>query len=291
VRAAEGRVPFRGYTTWYRVVGDEDAPGKLPLLCLHGGPGAPHDYLEPLEALARTGRRVVFYDQLGCGNSDQPDDESLWTVETFVDEVDAVRGALQLEEVHVFGNSWGGMLALEYALTHPDGLQSLVVSSSPSSIPMWAEEANRLRSELPKHVQRVLDEADPESPEYHDAELEFYRRHVCRVDPWPDCVQRTFDRLAAPVYNHMQGPNEFVITGTLKHWDITSRLPEIDVPTLVTSGRYDECTPRIAETVQRWIPGAEWVVFAQSSHLAFVEEPKRYLAVLDAFLARVEAWT
>jgi proline-specific peptidase len=292
--AVEGMIPFQGHQTWYRIVGDGQKPGKLPLLCLHGGPGACHDYLESLEEFSETGRRVVFYDQVGCGKSSRTD-ESMWNVETFVDEVDTVRNALGLGETHVFGSSWGGMLAMEYALTRPQGVASLVISSAPASIPLWAREANRLRSELPEDVQRVLDEHEDagtiDSPNYEAASMEFYRRHVCRLDPWPDGLVRTFTQLAENpgVYLYMQGPNEFVITGTFKDWDITGRLPEIDVPTLITSGRYDECTPMQAEIVHSGIRGSEWVVFEESSHMQFAEEPDRYREVLDDFLARVEA--
>jgi L-proline amide hydrolase len=293
VYETEGRIPFHGHETWYRTVG-ETAAGRLPLLCLHGGPGAPHDYLTPLAGLAETGRQVVFYDQIGCGNSAGPaGDPSLWTVELFRDEVGAVRDALGLAETHLFGSSWGGMLAMEYALTRPPGLASLVLASSPASIPLWAEETGRLRSELPADVRRVLDDHEAagttDSPEYLEATTAFYRRHVCRTDPWPDYVQRTLDRLFEEVYLTMQGPNEFVITGTLSDWDVTDRLPEIDVPTLVTSGRYDEATPRIAQAVHEGIPGSEWALFEQSSHMAFVEETDRYLEVLDDFLGRVES--
>ena len=294
MNATEGTIPFRGHETWYRIVGDGEAPGKLPLLCLHGGPGACHDYLEALERVAETGRRAIFYDQIGCGKSSRTD-ESLWNVETFVDEVGAVRDALGLDRTHLFGSSWGGMLAMEYALTKPSGVASLVLSSSPASIPLWAEEVNRLRSELPDDVQRTLDHHEAagttDSPEYEAATLEFYGRHVCRLDPWPAGVLRTFAQLQENpgVYLHMQGPNEFVITGTFKDWDISARLGEIDVPTLVTSGRHDEFTPRQAEVVHEGIPGSEWVVFEDSSHMQFVEEPDRYLEVLDDFLTRVEA--
>jgi len=290
----EGRIAFGGGQTWYEVVGDGEEPGKLALLCLHGGPGAPHDYLEPLGALADTGRRVVFYDQIGCGKSWLEADPSKWTVELFVEEVGAVRDALGLDRLHLFGSSWGGMLAMEYALTRPPGLASLVLSSSPASIPVWADEANRLRSELPADVQRALDEYEAagtlDAPEYEEATMEFYRRHVCRVDPWPDCVRRTFSGLAEhpDVYLTMQGPNEFVITGTLKDWDITDRLGEITVPTLITAGRHDEFTPRQAEALHRGIPRSELVTFEDSSHMQFVEEPERYHEVVAGFLGRVE---
>jgi proline-specific peptidase len=290
----EGRVPFAFGETWYRIVGDREAPGRLPLVCLHGGPGALHDYLEPLGALADTGRRVVFYDQIGCGRSWVEADPSAWTIELFVDELRNLREALELDRIHLFGSSWGGMLAMEYALTRPPGLASLILSSSPASIPVWAEEANRLRRELPADVQRVLDEHEAagtiDSAEYGTATMEFYRRHVCRLDPWPDYVRRTFAGLEEhpEVYLTMQGPNEFVITGMLRDWDISDRLGEIHVPTLITAGTYDEFTPRQAEALQRGIPGAELVTFANSSHMQFAEEPERYREVVSAFLDRVE---
>jgi len=290
----EGFVSFRGYQVWYRVVGDDEAPGKLPLLCLHGGPGAPHDYLEPLETLAATGRRVIFYDQLGAGNSDHPHNRSLWTVPLFVEELGVVRQALGLERVHLLGQSWGGMLGMEYALTQPAGLASLIVADSPASMPQWVAEANRLRAELPSAVQATLLEHEAagttDAPAYQEAMLEFYRRHVCRLDPWPDCLNRTFEKLSQDpeVYNTMNGPSEFHVIGVIKDWDIVNRLGEIRVPTLVISGRYDEATPLIAETVHRGIPRSEWVVFENSSHTPHLEETERYLDVVTRFLDRHE---
>jgi proline-specific peptidase len=286
----EGRIPYAGGETWYRIVGDGEEPGKLPLLALHGGPGALHDYIEPVGALASTGRRVIFYDQIGCGRSWVEKPPEFWTVELFVHEVQAVRDGLGLERVHLFGSSWGGMLAMEYALTQPAGLASLVLSSSPASIPLWAEETSRLVSELPEETRRVLEEGDPASPEYAAAQEEFYRRHVCRLEPRHDGYLRTIAGVAEhpDVYHHMQGPNEFVITGTLKDWDITARLPEILVPTLITAGRHDEFTSRQAQVVRDGIAGSELVVFEESSHMQFAEEPERFRAVVGAFLDRFE---
>ena len=193
--------------------------------------------------LAATGRRVVFYDQIGCGKSWVEKPADFWTVELFVAEVQAVRDALGLDRIHLFGSSWGGMLAMEYALTQPAGLASLVLSSSPPSIPVWDEETGRLRRELPAEVQAVLDEHEAagtlDSPEYEAAAMEFYKRHVCRRRPVARLrPSARFTGLAEhpDVYLTMQGPNEFVITGTLKDWDITGRLGEIDVPTLITAG-------------------------------------------------------
>jgi proline-specific peptidase len=287
----EGFFPFRGYKVWYRSVG-VDQPGRLPVLCLHGGPGAPHDYMEPLAALTRTGRRVLFYDQIGCGKSDQPSDPSLWKVPLFVEELGVLRRELGLARVHILGQSWGGMLAMEYALTQPAGLASIIVSNSPASMVQWVDEANRLRTELPAGVQQALlrheQGGTTDSPEYQDAVMVFYRRHLCRLQPWPDCLQRSFSRLRQEVYLTMNGPSEFHVTGNLKTWDITRRLGEIRVPTLVLSGRYDEATPAIAATIQRGIPGAEAVLFEQSSHLPHLEEPDTYLAAVERFLERVE---
>ena len=272
----EGRLPFRAFQTWYRVVGDGEEPGRLPVLALHGGPGSSHDPLESLGALTGQGRRVVFYDQLGSGDSSTPDDPSLWTVETFLDQLSSVREGLGLEQLHLFGSSWGGMLALEYALTGPAGLASLVLNSTPTSAPRWAEETRRLHAELPPG----LDE--------NAAEKEFWRRHICRVVPEPEALGRSRAKFGKQVYETMWGPNEFTVTGTLKDWDVIGRLGEIEVPTLITSGRYDECTPALVEPLRNGIPDAEWVLFEESSHTALLEETDRYLGVVGAFLDRVE---
>jgi proline-specific peptidase len=272
----EGRLPFRGFETWYRVVGDAEQPGRLPLLCLHGGPGGSHYALQPLEELARAGRRVVFYDQLGGGESDRPDDSSLWTVELFLDELRTVRKALGLERLHLFGSSWGGMLALEYALIQPDGLASLVLNSSPTSAPRWAEEAKRLYEALPTGLSEK------------DAEAEFWRRHICRLDPEPETVAKGKSMANKQVYETMWGPTEFNVTGTLKDWDVIDRLGEIGVPTLVTSGRHDECTPALVEPLVEGVAEAEWVLFEESSHMPYQEERERYLSVVGDFLARSE---
>lgn len=291
----EGRIPFKGYSTWYRIVGEREEAGKLPLLALHGGPGAAHDYLESLDAMAVTGRRVIYYDQLGCANSSIPEKRpDLWTVRLYVEEIDVVRQALGLERIHLLGQSWGGMLAMEYMLTQPKGIASLTIASSPASMIQWVAEANRLRKLLPPEVQATLDKHEREGttkhPDYVAATQVFYDRHLCRVVPNPEYMTRSFDKLAAnpEVYNTMNGPNEFHVVGTLKNWDIIDRLPEIKAPTLVTSGKYDEATPLIAGTVYTGIPGARWTLFDNSAHCAHAEEPERYMAVLKAWLAENE---
>jgi proline-specific peptidase len=293
---SEGFVSFGGFRSWYRVVGDlaQPEPAKFPLLVLHGGPGGPSDYLEPLEKLSDSGHPIIFYDQLGCGNSDQPNDPSLWSVELFLEELATVRQELRLDHIHLLGHSWGGMLAMEYTLTKPVGLASLILASSPASIPQWIAEANRLREELPQEVEQTLrhheEAGTTDEPAYEEAMQVFYQRHVCRLDPWPEPWKRALDKLMAnpEVYNTMFGPSEFHATGTLKEWDISDRLGEIELPTLVTSGRHDEATPAIAETVHRGIAGSEWVIFENSSHMAHLEEEDEYRRVVEDFMRRVE---
>jgi proline-specific peptidase len=290
VREKEGYVPVDGYRVWYRSVGGGEGE-HTPLLILHGGPGVPHDYLENLEALASDTQRVIFYDQLGCGRSDQPTDTSLWRVERFVEELATVRRELGLDRVHMLGQSWGGMLAIEYALTQPQGLVSLILSNTTSSIPLWVAEANRLRSELPPEVNDTLSRHEAtgttDDQEYQDAMQVFYDRHVVRVKPMPEYVQRALANTGF-VYAYMNGPSEFHVIGVIKDWDRTDRLSEIHVPTLILSGRYDEATPAINTILHKGIVGSEWILFENSSHLSHVEEPGLYMQTVRAFLDRVE---
>lgn len=287
----EGFVSVDGFRVWYRSLGGGSDQERIPLLILHGGPGAPHDYLENLQAMASQTQKVIFYDQLGCGRSDHPDDPSLCQVSRFADEVGTVRRELGLERVHILGQSWGGMLAIEYALRQPQGLVSLILSNTTSSIPMWVAEANRLRAELPPEINATLLRHEMEGtttdPEYSKAMKVFYVKHVCRVSPMPEFVQRTFDNMGF-VYNYMNGPSEFHVIGVIKDWDRTDRLPEIHVPTLILSGRYDESTPMINEVLHRGIANSEWVIFENSSHLSHVEEPELYMQTVRAFLDQVE---
>jgi L-proline amide hydrolase len=280
-----------GLTTWYEIVGDGASP---PAIVCHGGPGGTHDYVE---AIAGLDRPCVLYDQVGNGRSSRRPDagDAFWTVELFLRELDALVAELGVDAYHVVGQSWGGMLAMEHALRHPAGLRSIVVADSPASIPLWVEEANRLRRDLPAEVQDTLsrhEEAETtDSPEYQQAMLAFYTRHVCRLPEWPEAVQRTFAAIEADptVYGSMNGPSEFHVIGSLRDWDITDRLGEIAVPALLVSGRYDEATPRIVEEIHRRIPGSRWELFEESSHMPHVEEPERFLRVVDAFLREVDS--
>lgn len=289
VVSKEGRIAVPGGSVWYRTVGE----GGIPLLCLHGGPGFPHDYLDTMEDLAER-RMVVFYDQLGCGRSDRPEDPSLWTMERSIRELEAVRDALGLDTIHLFGNSWGGWLAIQYTLDKQPILQSLILSSSPPSVPRWIRDCSELRSQLPTNVQAVL--ADHEArqvfdcPEYTAALMVFYKRHLCRLDRWPDGVERALGvGFGVRPYRTMWGPSEFgPVLGNLSGWDVTERLTEINVPTLITGGRYDEARPEHLQVMHELIPGSEIAIFEQSSHMAFVEERGPYMAAVNDFLVRVE---
>ena len=290
IREQEGFVPVDGYRVWYRSIGGSDQE-RVPLLILHGGPGAPHGYLENLEAMASDNQRVIFYDQLGCGRSDHPDDPLLCQVSRFADEVGIIRQELGLKRVHILGQSWGGMLAIEYALRQPPGLVSLILANTTSSIPLWVTEANRLRAELPPEINATLLRHEvtgtTSDPEYIEAMDVFYAMHVCRIRPMPEFVQRAFDKIGF-VYNYMNGPSEFHVIGVIKDWDRTDRLSEIHIPTLILSGRYDKSTPLINEVLHRGIAGSEWIIFENSSHLSHVEEPELYMHTVQAFLDRVE---
>jgi proline-specific peptidase len=280
----EGFISFQSYKVWYlQVEPTQPEPGKLPLLCLHGGPGVPHDYLRPLEALASTGRPVIFYDQLGSGNSEKASDSSIYSVDFFKEELVAVRHALKLEEIHLFGQSWGGCLALEHALTQPTGLKSLILADTPCNIRQFIEAAYGLMKDLPDDVQQTIREHEAagttQDEAYKQAMQVFNHNYLCRLDPWPDCLQQAYAKAG----------QDFRGAGKIIDWDITNRLGEIQVPTLLVSGRYDEVTPACVETVHQGIVGSEWVLFEQSSHMPHLEETERFMQVLNKFLSRVEA--
>lgn len=286
--AEEGFVRVEGGWVAFRRI-----PGGAgtPLLVLHGGPGMARDYLEPLERLA-TDRPVIFYDQLGCGRSDRPGDASLWRVERFVDEVARIREALRLDRVMLLGHSWGGCLAATYALTDPPGLVGLVLASPLLSTERWLEDAAALRSELSEEVRDVLDRHEAagatDCPEYVSAAVAFYKRHLCRLEPWPEPLERTWSNMGLDVYVAMWGPTEFHATGSLRGYDLTPDLSRIAVPTLLTCGRYDEARPATVAAFRDLIPGASIAVFEESSHTPHLEEPERFLDVVGRFLRDVD---
>ncbi len=291
--SVEGVIDFRGWQTWYRVTGELATSTKTPLVVLHGGPGVPHDYTLRIAGIAAQGRAVVHYDQLGCGRSTHLPDKGadFWDVQLFLDELDNLLAGLGIADSYaLLGQSWGGMLAAEHAVRSPAGLQALVIANSPASMELWLSEANRLRELLPADVQATLlrheQAGTTTSEEYRAAEQVFYDRHVCRVVPNPPEVVASFAALEEDptVYHTMNGPSEFHVIGTMKHWSVIDQLHHIAAPTLLINGAHDEATPACVQPFADKIPGAVWEVFADSSHLPHVEEEERYLEVVGAFL-------
>jgi L-proline amide hydrolase len=292
MKSVEGRARFGSYETWYRITGDLDAVRK-PVFILHGGPGAAHNYVDAYKLLARDGRAVIHYDQLGCGNSTLLPDKGadFWTPQLFVDELENLVDHLgQRSSFHVLGQSWGGMLAAEYGVRRPDGLKSLTIANSPASMALWSSEAMRQRSEMPQDIQDTLNKCEKlgayQDPEYQKATMWVYERHVCRVVPFPPEVTATFEQVARnpTVYNTMNGPNEFLVIGTLKDWNIIPELNKINVPTLIISGRHDEATPACVQPFGDNIAGSRWVVFEDSSHMPHVEEQQECMKTVGEFL-------
>lgn len=281
------RVPIGPHS----VVAYSFGSGPETVLCLNGGPGLPCDYLrEAHSCLIDKGFRVVAFDQLGTGAADRPDDASLWTIGRYVGETETVRKALGLGKVHLLGHSWGGWLAIEYALTHPEALKTLILEDTVADIPHLAGELERLRGALGSETVAMMLAHEAagtmDHPEYQAAITILNYRHVCRLADWPAPVKRSLGDWNMGPYVTMQGPNEFLYVGNLKDWDRTADLHRITVPTLITVGLHDELTPACALRMKLGIPQAELHVFPNSSHMPFYEEPAAYYPVLTSFLER-----
>lgn len=297
VDVVEGFAPFGTYETWYRVTGSLGS-SRLPLVVAHGGPGCTHDYVDSFKHIAELdGRAIIHYDQLGSGNSTHLPDKGadFWTIQLFLDQLDALLKHLGIADRYAYlGQSWGGMLGSEHAVLRPKGLKALIIANSPANMHTWVSEANRLRAELPPEVQATLLKHEAAGtitdPEYVAASRVFYMRHVCRLDPWPKEVSRTFELMDIDntVYINMNGPTEFHVIGTMKDWTIEDRLPLINVPTLLISGKYDEATPEVVRPFVEKVPGIRWVLFENSSHMPHVEEQAECLATVSTFLKSVD---
>lgn len=273
----------------HKVVAYSFGSGPETVLCLNGGPGLPCDYLRDAHScLIDQGYRVVAFDQLGTGASDRPTDPALWTITRYVAEVETVRQALGLGRVHLLGHSWGGWLAVEYALTHPEALQTVILEDTAADIPHLIGELERLRSALgPETVammQRHEAEGTLDHPVYQAAITILNHRHVCRLDHWPAPVKRSLDDWNMGPYGTIQGPNEFLYTGNLKDWNRLPDMHRITVPALITCGEHDELTPACALRMKLALPNARLHVFPNSSHMPFYEEPHAYYPVLLDFL-------
>jgi proline iminopeptidase len=284
-KTEEGFIEVPGGKIWYQIHG-ADKPG-IPLLVVHGGPGAPHDYLESIAELADE-RPVIFYDQLGCGNSERPMDKSLWTVERYVEELELLRAALKLERLHLLGQSWGTMLSVEYLYRKKaEGIQSLVLSAPYLNTKIWADDQRELIAGLDEHHQKAILESEASgnyaSEEYQNAMMAFYAKHLCRMDPWPESMLRTMEKMGLAVYEHMWGPSEFTVTGTLMDADVTPYLAELKLPVLYTCGEFDEATPKSTKYFHELTPDSQLHVFEGASHQHHIEQQKAYNALLRGF--------
>jgi len=280
-----------GFHVWTRQVGDS----PIKMLLLHGGPGFNHEYLECFEQyLPPEGVEIYFYDQLGSYYSDQPSDTSLWNTERFREEVEEVRQFLGLEQFYLLGQSWGGLLSIEYALKYQSHLKGLIISNMTASIPSYLKSINQLRNQLPKELvdtmKRYEAASDYDAPEYQALlDEHLYSKHIIRSKPMPNPVARAFEHVNASVYNTMQGPNEFVVTGTFKDWDRWADLHRIEVPTHLIVGRHDTMSVEDIEEMGRRIPNSSVTVCEQGSHLAMWDDTATYFSSILKFVRDVQA--
>ena len=288
--APEGFASVPGGRVFYKTMG---SGGRTPLLLLHGGPGGRSCGFSVLADLA-TDRRVIRYDQLGSGQSDRPADLNLWTTARFVDELDALRSALGLREVHILGHSWGGTLATEYLLTKgQQGVKSVILSSPLISTPRWLADARRLRSTLPQPVQSALSKCEavetadePSCQAANEVFEEHFVRGAKTLPAVPECEGISG---GDAVYRHMWGAAEFTATGVLRDYDRTARLGELKLPVLFLAGRHDEAVPETVADFQRRVPGAKMVVFEHSAHSTYRTETAEYVRIVRQFLEEAES--
>ncbi|GAA5263500.1 proline iminopeptidase-family hydrolase [Methanocalculus sp. MC3] len=282
----KGTISVPGGSVGYCIAGS-DKPG-CPLILIHGGPGGSCDAFEPFVALAQS-RPVIFYDQLGSYRSPAPVDDSLLSLERFADELHAVISALAPGRVHLLGHSFGAMLVAAYIERYgQEGVVSLTLAGPLISSPRWEADQRRLLAGMPPDVRAVIEMHEScevyDSPAYQEAMMAYYRRHLCRMDPWPDCLNRMFEYMAAPIYLAMWGPSEFTVRGSLREKDLTSVLPLLRLPVLFTCGEFDEATPLTVRDFCDLTDGAVMKIFAGASHMHFLEAEEEFMAVLSAFL-------
>jgi proline iminopeptidase len=289
--------PVGEFEVWTRTTGDTSG---LVVLVLHGGPGADHEgYLDLERPILDAGFGVVFYDQLGSTYSDQPDDTALWDIERFVDEVEQVRVALGLDsdQLVLYGQSWGGLLGIEYALAHHEHLKALVLSNMMSSIPAYNEYAERVLIPTidPDVVARIRDfetTGRTDDPAYEDLLIEhYYVHHVLRLPPeeWPPHVTRMFEHINHAIYDPMQGPSELGASGRLVEWDRSADLHRITVPTLVIGAQHDTMDPAHLRWMADQLPAGRYLHCPDGSHLALVDDHDVYVGGLVAFLEDLSA--
>jgi proline iminopeptidase len=285
-------IPVAGgkYKVWTKRMGS----GPVKVLLLHGGPGFPHDYLEAMESfLPQAGIEMYYYDQLGVGNSDVPDDPSLWTLPRYLTEVEEVRRGLGLDHFVLYGHSWGGILAMEYALHYQQHLRGLVISNMTAGTQAYLKRTAALKTQLlsPESLARfnALEAAKKyDDPDYTRIVMEeLYPKMICRLTPWPEPVTRAFRRANDKIYNQMQGKSEFEVTGNLKDWERWDRLHEIKVKTLTIGSTHDEMDPDDMRKMATLMANAQCVICPNGSHLDLWDDQAFYFQHLLGFLRSV----
>jgi len=278
------------YKVWTKRMGS----GPVKVLILHGGPGFPHDYLEAMESfLPQAGIEMYYYDQLGVGNSDVPDDAALWTLPRYVSEVEEVRQGLKLDNFVLYGQSWGGLLAIEYALNYQQHLRGLVISNMTAGIQSYLKRSEALKQKWLTKEQRARLDAleaakDYDNPAYAQiVEDTLYPKMICRLDPWPEPATRAFRLSNQKIYNQMQGKSELEVTGNLKGWERWDRLHEIRVKTLTMGAMYDEMDPDDMVKMAKMMPNATSAICPNGSHLALWDDQAVYFEHLLRFLRSV----
>jgi len=277
------------YKVWTKKIGS----GAVKVLLLHGGPGFTHDYLEAMESfLPQAGIEMYYYDQLGVGNSDVPDDPSLWNLARYTEEVEEVRRGLGLDNFVLFGHSWGGVLAMEYALKYQQHLRGLVISDMTAGTQAYLKRTASIKQQLPAETLTRLNaleaKQDYDNPEYEKIMMEdLYPKMICRIQPWPEPLTRAFRLANQKIYVQMQGKSEFLVTGNLKDWERWDRLHEIKVRTLTIGAQYDEMDPEDIKKMATLMPNATSAICPNGSHMCLWDDQEVYFQHLLGFLRTV----
>ncbi len=287
------QTPKGSFNVWTKRFGNNP---KIKILLLHGGPAMTHEYMECFETFfQREAFEFYEYDQLGSYYSDQPKDSTLWKTERFVEEVEQVRKAIGADEsnFYLLGNSWGGILAMEYALKYQKKLKGLLISNMVASAPeygKYAEEvlANQIKPEILKEIRLLESKKDFSNPKYMELLIpNFYHEHICRLKKWPDALNRSLKHANGAIYTQMQGPSEFGISGLLATWDIKYRLKEISVPTLMIGAKYDTMDPKAMEEQSKMVQNGSYLYCPNGSHLAMWDDQKIYMEGVISFIKKV----
>jgi proline iminopeptidase len=282
--------PIGSFKVWTKRFGNNP---RIKILLLHGGPSATHEYMECFESFfPKEGFEFYEYDQLGSYYSDQPKDSSLWTVERFVDEVDQVRKAIGADSsnFYILGNSWGGILGMEYTLKHQDKMKALIVANMVASAPEYGKYAAevlapQMDSKVLAEIRSIEAKKDFGNPRYMELLLpNFYNEHLCRLPVWPDPVNRSFKHMNSEIYTMMQGPSEFGIGGTLAAWDIKGRLKEIKIPTLMIGAKHDTMDPNAMEEQSKMVQKGQYLYCPNGSHLAMWDDQRVFMTGVIKFI-------